>query len=74
MVDLDNRVMDHPRNVADYDMMLVVEGDSAQRTFHVSLCGGNSHCPHGSSVCYTDSSGLTTNVATSSLQTIMTQG
>ncbi|CAI8053453.1 hypothetical protein GBAR_LOCUS29230 [Geodia barretti] len=54
--------------------MSVVEGDSAQRTFHVSLCGGNSHCTHGSSVCYTNSSGLTTNVATSSLQTIMTQG
>ncbi|CAI8048820.1 Cation-independent mannose-6-phosphate receptor [Geodia barretti] len=63
-----------PNKLKSSDGMLVVEGDSVQRTFHVSLCGVNSHCPHGSSVCYTDSSGLTTNVATSSLQTIMTQG
>ncbi|CAI8053451.1 Cation-independent mannose-6-phosphate receptor, partial [Geodia barretti] len=63
-----------PNKLKSSDGMSVVEGDSAQRTFHVSLCGGNSHCTHGSSVCYTNSSGLTTNVATSSLQTIMTQG
>ena len=51
-----------------------VEGDLAHRTFHVSLCGHNSHCSQDTSVCYIDNIGETHDVASFTHQTIMTQG
>ena len=53
---------------------MTVERDSEERVFHVSLCGHNSHCSQSYSFCYTDSSGDTHDVASYSIQTIMTQG
>ena len=51
-----------------------VEGDLAHRTFHVSLCGHNSHCGQDTSICYIDNIGETHDVASFTHQTIMTQG